>query len=150
MNLEPNGLWEIFDGCNTFEKFCEKMTPHYSNENIPKPIQRKLDVIKKLITYSYYEYEFLDVALLQIFHTLELALSLKYKTQPAYNKDLKNLTLYLDWALRKNYISKSERQNIVDFRNTLFHPKEDSLFGLIGINLIKENIKIIDKLFIVN
>ena len=148
MKLEHDEFWDVIEGCKTFESFCKKTIPDFNkNKNIPEAVQRKLGVVQKLMTYSYYEYDFLDVAMLQTFYILELALSLKYKSLPNYKKDLKNLTLYLDWALRKNYILKSQKEQIIYLRNNLFHPKDESIFGMIAINVIKVNVELISNLF---
>ncbi len=145
--MEHCELWDIVDGCQTFDGFCKKMVPVFkSDKNIPEEIQRKLGVIQKLIKHSYYEYDFIDVALLYTFQTLELALSLKYQSIYPNKKALKNLKPNLDWALREKYISPNQNEAISHLRNHIAHPKEESMIGMLGLKTIKGLVELISEL----
>jgi hypothetical protein len=139
MKLYPSEVWSVVIGCDTFENFQKKMVPVFStHEAIPEMIKRRLLVIQKLILHSYYEYEFIDVALLQAFQTLELALHLKYKLLYPERHGLKNLKPYLDWAVRENIIPPDiNPKEIGNLRNHVAHLKEDSMLGMVGLNVIK-------------
>ncbi len=151
MNMKHDTLWDIVGGCKTFEGFCKEMVPVFKHdENFPEEVQRKLRVIQKLIEHSYYEYDFIDVAFLYTFQTLELALSLKYQSLHPTKKALKNLKPYLDWALREKYILPNQKEMISYVRNRLAHPNETLIFGMLGINGIKAIVELISNLFIQN
>ncbi len=148
--MKPDTLWEIVEGCETFESFCKGMVPAFQNDDrIPNEIRRKLERIQKLIAHSYYEYDFIDVALLQAFHTLEFALHLKYKSVYPNKKGLENLKPHLDWAVRVKYISLYQNKMISELRNHLAHQKEESVMGTVGVRFIKAMVELISNLFII-
>lgn len=147
MKIKPCTLWEIVGGCETFEGFCNEMVPSFQAGGAPFEIQRKLEVIQKLIIHSYYEYDFIDVALDQTFHALEMGLHLKYQSLYPNKSALKNLKPYLDWAVREGIILPNQSKTINELRNHLAHPKKESIIGMAGIVLIKTIIKVISDLF---
>lgn len=150
MKLSPSIIWEVVDGCRTFESFQKKMVPAFStNEAIPEMIRRRLGLVQKLIVHSYYEYEFFDAALDKSFQTLELSLHLKYKSIYRDKPGLKNLKPYLDWAVRERVIQNVNHKLMADLRNHVAHLKEDTVLGMMGLNVIKFiGVEIIPQLFI--
>lgn len=140
MNLKPDGIWEVVGGCDTFENYCNTMVPEFNIHNkVPEPIANRLRVIEKLITHSYFEYGFIDVALIQLFTTLEFALHLKFKEMYPNKSDKKNLKPYLDWAFDEKVINVSSAQKkfLNELRNHVAHLKTDTVLGITSIKMIK-------------
>lgn len=138
MELSPCVVWEIVEGCNTFENFQKKMVPIFpADEAIPVGVRRRLGIIQKLILHSYFEYEFFDVALDRSFQALELALHLKYKILYPNKQGLRNLKPYLDWAVRENLLQDVDHKQLAYLRNHVAHPKEDNSMGMVGLGIIK-------------
>lgn len=150
-NSEPFILWGLYEEGKTFDSFCSKIIPNFSfNNSVPKTIINRFGTIRKLLEYSYYEYDFIDVALEKCYHTLELALHLKYISEnPRSNREM-TLKPLIDWAVRENHlkITKEQNKSITFLRNHLFHPKDDTSLGIVAfppINVIGN--KLINGLF---
>jgi hypothetical protein len=143
-------LWDTVEGCNTFEGFYAKMVPNFEiNHSVPDEIKNRLAVIQKLIEYSYYEYEFIDVAFLMMFQTLEFSLHLKFISLNPNKKGKKNLKPYLDWAVSSKVISlsKDEMELLFMLRNHVMHLKQESVLGITILRRIKLIGQLIFKLF---
>lgn len=63
-NFEPSSIWGVVQGGESFNSYCQKVIPDFEfNENVPESIKRRFVIIRKLLEFSYYEYEFIDVVL---------------------------------------------------------------------------------------
>lgn len=129
--LEPSPIWESIENGETFEGFINKVIPKIQPfENVPEAIKRRLGVIRKLLEFSYFEYEFIDVVMQRCYHTLELALQMKYKAK-GNNKNKRNLKPLLDWAY-----NEQQKEALEYLRNYQTHPKEDTLGGMVNFLMI--------------
>jgi len=140
MHLVPCPVWEIVEDCKTLEGFCNKMVPKFSfHSKIPPEIEKRLKTIQELIIHSYYVYEFIDVAYLVTFQTLEFALAIKFQTHNPNNESKMTLYPYLEWAISKKIITltHAEKDTLTYFRNRISHLKQDSISGLVALNPIR-------------
>jgi hypothetical protein len=136
----PDEIWYVFVGCQTFEGYCATLVPEFNlHENVPEAVQRKIAIIKKLLLHAYYEYGFIDVASLQTYLALELALNIKYNSLNPGKKNKLTLWNLLEWAISKNVVSPKEGiiESITFLRNHKMHPKEESISGVVSLNSIK-------------
>ncbi len=148
MILEPFTLWEIVEGCDNFEGYHKMMVPQFKADKcIPEAIQKKLITIQKLVSYAYYEYEFLDVAMLMTLQCIEFSLHLKYIEKFPTKNGLKNLNPYLSWAIKEKLIKSEDKDGITYLRNLLTHPKDERTFGFIGVKIVKSCFVIIETIF---
>jgi hypothetical protein len=137
--FEPSPIWSIVKNGKTFTDFCEHIIPCFQfNENVPDSIKRRFIIIRKLLEYSYFEYEFTDVALEKCYQTFELALSLKYQEENPDNKSKKNFKPYLEWAILKKHLNLTDemKKNLEYLRNHITHLKGDSFSGMFCLKLI--------------
>ena len=149
-NFEPEILWEVYNGGQTFESFCENIIPKMAfNKNVPEEIQLRMTGIRKLLEHSYYEYCFIDIAMERCFTTFELALHKKHKLVHPGKEGLKNFKPYMSWAVSKKYLNMTEDQkkHIEYLRNTITHPKEVLSLGIMSLSAIRVVEELINDLY---
>lgn len=78
MKLVAHAIWGAFEGINTFEDFQTKvLRPIYFKPEVPKDILAFANNVEKLLLHSYYEYEFIDIALTHAIFTFEKAMRIR-------------------------------------------------------------------------
>ena len=135
----PSPIWSVVEGGESFESFCNNLIPKFEpNDSVPEAIRRRIETISKLLRYSYFEYDFVDVAIERSYQTLELALHLKYEMiNPEKSK--KNFKPYMDWAVQNGYLklSNEQKKTLEYLRNHVTHLKADRTGGIVHLNMIK-------------
>lgn len=106
-------------------------------------------MIYKLVEYSKYEYEFLDVALERALTTLELGLKERY-LDLEHKITRKKLNELIQWANDNSLlIEKREKIHIWrKLRNSLVgHPQGNTILGLVNYDLIIQITNVINSLY---
>jgi hypothetical protein len=113
-------------------------------------VVKRFEVIKKLIIYSCYEYEFLDVAFERALSTFELALRERYYEIKKIDSKKITLCKLIDWGDSKWLFeeSKDRIHSLRELRNSLVgHVTGYSLFGTMSLRPIISIVDIINGLY---
>lgn len=134
MELEKDERWTILaSNCKTLDDFVSKVIPKFYLWNSASDHVRNAFVrIRKLLIHSYYEYEFMDVAMHEIFLHFEMALKLRYEELEgkAWKGTLQRL---LSWFSDRGYfeVDHDEYLDIVRRqRNLIAHPEQYTVSGI--------------------
>jgi hypothetical protein len=147
--LKPEETQKDIEGYNKYKKFdCS----YYSLDqlkniekkisfslSVPNSVVKRFKVVKKLIIYSCYEYEFLDVAFERALSTFELALRERYYEMKKTDSEKITLCKLIDWADSKGLFeeSKDKIHLLRKFRNSFVgHVKRYSLLGFMTLGPI--------------
>lgn len=122
------------------------------HEHVPEDITKSFVLVMKLITYSYFEYEFLDAALERSLINFELSLRYKYlemtgeRIKDAEKKDLGDL---IEWAHRKSLIEvdKKRMHGLRKYRNSSMHRYSYELSGYLSFNILSFIVRWINDLY---
>lgn len=151
MHFKRELIWEVVEGAETFELFKKNFIFDLElNDTIPEKVYKKLLVIQKLFEYSYFEYSFIDIALMESIITLEKCFKLRYEAIEGkkWDKDFYKLIIWFD---ERKYFNERDRE-IVDFlrtfRNENIHETNFSFGGLVYIKMLKKIIELIKELFL--
>ena len=142
--------WSIFHNTQTDSDFQKNIVPEFSlKSGVPQDVQDNFKIIVKLLQFSYFEYEFITIALKQSVFTFELALHKKYKE--INKKDFKGvLEKLIKWFVDNKYYSEKELHlldSIKYFRNHYAHPKMYEVSSPSFIEIIKEICQLINRLY---
>jgi len=151
MEFKKANVWEVFTGAETFQSFQKNiLKPIYLKPVVNEEIKKHAASIEKLLLYSYYEYEFIDIAILQAVFTLEKAMSLRLKELDlsfSANKTLKNLS---EWFFKNNYF-ETWNLGVIDqlrhIRNGKVHEEIKSLGGSAFIPKLYTALDLINDLY---
>jgi hypothetical protein len=145
------GLWN--PSVEDFDKIIGEIVFH---PKVSEEVIRRFELIKKLICYSYEEYDFLDAAYERAFLTFEMAIAQRYYElvgeMPKHPNDPEKdmpLALLIKWAT-ENYLFEDDEmviRSMKDIRNSVAHPKQYALTGFLGIDPIFRIIEIINGLY---
>lgn len=132
MNLDRHPVWTAFYKDISPSEFVKKVVPAVDfNKDTHQDVVSAFKIIHRLLIYSYYEYEFIDVAVAKAFHTFEMALKLRYKEikRKEWKGNLKDL---LNWG-NKNHLFEISDQGFLDHvrnaRNHFSHPERYGFGG---------------------
>lgn len=150
MELQRHEIWSIFPNTETLEKFQKHhLNEVYLKPEVPEAIRAQSIVIERLLLHSYYEYEFIDIALTQAVFLFEKALRIKW--QQIYQKPTKlTLEKLIDWFFERGYF---ETRNFAlptqlrNIRNGKVHDIEKSTGGTPFINKTYATIDLINDLY---
>ncbi|MDQ3047725.1 MAG: hypothetical protein M3R27_09275 [Bacteroidota bacterium] len=80
MQTQQHTIWQTIEGAQGFENFKNNFLPPFEFRSEVSPLVKKQFVlVKKLLDYSYYEYEFLEVALTQAVTAMEKNFRIRYR-----------------------------------------------------------------------
>ncbi len=151
MELTQHTVWSIFQGAETFESFQNNyIYPIVLKKEVPEVIKESAIVSEKLLLHSYYEYNFIDVALTHTIFAFEKALRLRWSE--IHNKTSKKISLQelIDWFYANNYF---ETQNVGlphqlrHIRNGKVHDETNSLGGVTFIQKVYETFDLVNDLY---
>jgi hypothetical protein len=126
------------------------------DERISHDVKQRYEVIKKLLVYSYYEYDFLDVALHESVLTFEMALAQRYqevmgvppkqKKMPDWNLGLYDL---IEWGASQSLFEDdaSVIHRLREIRNAVAHPEQYQLYGTMAFDIPARVAQIINELY---
>jgi hypothetical protein len=109
--MKPEGIW-ISRGITSHEEFVKNHVPKFHfRENVHEDILKEFEIINSLMVWSYYKYQFFDVAYKQALQTMEMAFRIRYNelTGHLYDGDLFDL------------IEELERMNAFEARKEVIH-----------------------------
>ncbi len=156
--LEKDPKWSAFSEY-TWESFQETCVPKVPLISTVHPeVHKQYRAIRKLIAYSFFEYEFFDIAARQMTMLVEMAMVWKYeqltgeawqrKTKKGKKKrDLKNL---FDWLTQNGHFSTTfptDTNFLRQVRNYYAHPKKHGFSGGTHLKSIIHLIHFINELY---
>ncbi|WP_017259511.1 hypothetical protein [Pedobacter arcticus] len=111
-----------------FEAFQNHIVPKTQlNASVQEPIIKYYNITKQLIIYSYFEYEFLTVALRESLLLMELTLNVYYEKVNGIECKLM-LAKSLKWFKENKFIKDEEGARVLDLirliRNHHMHPSK--------------------------
>lgn len=146
--LIKDSRWDLW-GINSiqfFEKVANSLT---FKPIIAEDIVKRFEVIKKLVLFSYFEYDFLDIAFQNALMTFEMALKIRYKELMDKKPIRKSLKTLIEWGVKQELFEDEEF--IIDalrnLRNSLAHPDNYQLLGHLSLNGIQRTAEIINSLY---
>jgi len=149
-SLEKDDRWEGWLK-SSFEYFQNMVSAFTFVNQVPEAVVKRFEIVRKLILHSYFEYEFLDVALERTLFIFELALKTRYyeihsKKPTGKNSKLVNL---IKWASEQGLFDDDESaiQSLRELRNDMAHPEKDQLFGHLSLHGIHRIIDVINGLY---
>jgi hypothetical protein len=149
MKLTKDEIWNLLN-IESLEDFYNKFVSNIIiHQDSPEDIKAEIETIKKLILHSYYEYEFLDIALTHAVFTLEKALRIKW-LEIHNSEQKKTLQLLIDWFFENGYFETYNKQplhQLRDIRNGKVHETLKSLGGALFIRKIKDTTRFIYDLY---
>jgi hypothetical protein len=136
MKLESHSVWEIYDDrASTLEQFVKNFVPSMKlRKEVGEDVVKAYKLIKSLITHSYYEYEFVDVAVSKLLQTFEMALKIRY--EQLNNEEWpskKPLAKLIEWFRIREYFEvnhKAFMDHVRNARNAFSHPQNHSFGGI--------------------
>lgn len=132
--LQRDSIWEVFTGANDFESFQKNiLEPIYLKPQVPEDVKSEIAIIEKLLLHSYFEFQFIDLALSQAVFTLEKSLRIRYRE--INNESSKKIKLgpLIDWFFDNEYFetrNKDVLHQLRNIRNGKVHNETKSLGGI--------------------
>lgn len=133
---------------SSFKRLKEKASWLTFGPSVPEDVVKRFHAVKMLVVHSFFEYEFLDVALDRAVITLELALTLRYRQMEEGRPP--NLAGLIQWGAERNvfedqlFVLDSYR----DFRNQVTaHPQRYYLHGMMALGAIARIAMIVNDIF---
>jgi len=147
--LNPCSITTRFKGAETFESYCENVVPEFEfRDNVHEDIIKGFRVIKELLYYAYYEYEFFDVAEHRMMMFLEMALKIRYKELTG--NEIHKLHGAIKWLLEHNHFEMltSKQADVLNkVRNNKTHQKSYSMIGYLGLNTVTYFVDLINQIY---
>lgn len=148
--VERDKTWDAL-GVRSFGRF-QKLVPEVQFQpQVHKDIVKEFEVVNKLLRHSYYEYQFLDMALTKTVLAFELALKIRYRELSGNNpiKHYPNLRRLIKWGAEKGLFEEKEPviQTVRKLRNSLAHPRHHSFARVVALNAIQSVGSIIEDLY---
>lgn len=122
------------------------------DQDMPEEITQSFDLVKRLIEYSYFEYEFLDAAFERTLINFELALRYKFIHETGETKKEakeRNLDQLINWAHRNSFIEVDKKRvhALRSLRNSTTHRYSYQLAGYTSLDLIPLVVQWINDLY---
>jgi hypothetical protein len=151
MSLEKDTIWNAFEGGSDFESFQENiLQPIYLKGEVPDDIKAEIKIVEKLLLHSYYEYNFIDLALSQAVFALEKSLRIRYSE--VNNKSSSQLTFFklIDWFFDEIYfeiLNKGILTQLRNIRNGKVHNEKKTLGGIAFLHKVYTVVYLINDLY---
>ncbi len=136
MKLERHSVWSIYDDrADNLEKFIENFVPDMKlRMDVAEDVIKAYKVIRGLLIHSYYEYEFVDVAVSKLLHTFEMALKIRHKDLTNEEWPEKRPLAHLIELFRNGGYFEINHKDFFDYvrnaRNAFSHPRNHSFGGI--------------------
>ncbi len=149
LKIDPR--WEGFQNDIKQELLSVSQWISFRKE-IDKKIVERFRMVKRLIEFSIYEYEFLDVALERCLPIFELALKTRYNEieEVKIKRKNNNLYYYIEWANNNNLFDEDVKKvhTLRKLKNALVsHVNRNSIMGTIQIPTILDIVLLINGLY---
>lgn len=143
-------VWDIFEGIASYADFCKSIAkPFILPPALPENLRQELLVLHKLLQHAYYEYRFIDIALLQALVLFEKVLRSFYEATEHKASDGRLYDL-LNHFTQKGHFEFSNSKEVLhalrDMRNRKVHAK-DAPSGLLMIQRVYRIINFINELY---
>jgi hypothetical protein len=145
--------WNIFYNDISLEEFTNDKIPKIEFKPEVNPeIVESFKLVRKLLIHSYFEYQFLDLAVTKSLHLFEMAMKLRYSELNGSAKWKSNAPLQqlIDWFRTREYFEiehESFFKQIRFVRNHLTHPERNNLAGTVGLPWLNTVIDLINDLY---
>ena len=136
MELKRHSVWGIYDyKASSLDKFIENFVPAMKlRKEVSEDVIKAYKIIKSLIIHSYYEYEFVDLAVSKLLQTFEMALKIRYsELNDEEWPSKKPLAQLMEWFRTREYFEvnhKSLMDHVRNARNAFSHPQNHSFGGI--------------------
>jgi hypothetical protein len=153
MKLKMDGNWQAFEEIDEDRQlFEEKVMPNlYLRSEVHPDVKESFRIIKQLISFSYFEYKFNDVAMLKSALTIEMALKLRYHELNGEEwKSKKSLELLMKWFEDRNYFEVYNPHFLKAMRtvrNILAHPNGHFFSGTAGFHNIEHVVDMVNSIY---
>ncbi|MBI5541446.1 MAG: hypothetical protein HY951_15380 [Bacteroidia bacterium] len=149
--LKKDEIWEVFNGVSDLDTFQNKLLePIYLKQQVPDDIKTEIKLVDKLLKHSYFEYQFIDLALTQAIFALEKCMRIRYKE--INNKSSKSILFValIDWFFENNYFeiwNKDILTILRTIRNGKLHGEKKTIGGVAFIHKVYSVIYLINDLY---
>lgn len=151
MELTKHPVWCSVVGAETLTSFRERiMPPIFLPLVVHDDIKSEIDLSEKLLLHSYFEYEFIDLALINIVFTLEKLMKIRYKEVTGTPTGRMRFANLIDWFYKEGYFevwNDYAIHQLRDIRNTKVHDEKKNLGGLVYLYKVKTAIYLINDLY---
>src|SRR5688500_5889423 len=105
MNIKLHDVWSALYGELTLQEYEERIVPKVRfKDRVHDDVKKTFIVIYRLLLHGYFEYEFLDVAIVKCLQTFEMALKLRYEELSGVKWNPKSpLVQLIDWFESQSY-----------------------------------------------
>ena len=149
--LQRHPIWQYALKAETLQDFKENvLKPIYINPSVPDDIQGEIKLVEKLLIHSFFEYEFIDVALTHAAFTLEKALKIKSKEIGAGLNPKLTFEKLIEWFFVNGYFETDNIEvpnQLRNIRNDKVHRAEKSLGGVIFMGKVYHTLDLINDLY---
>jgi hypothetical protein len=152
--LKRDSRWDIFYPDISLEEFAnEKMPKAIFKDAVNIQIKNAFEIVHKLLTHSYFEYLFLDIAVTRALQIFEMSLVLRYKElSDGKEWDLKTKPLkqLIGWFRERHYFEINDERfltHVRESRNALSHLKGHNFGGIASIHWIDTVCDLINGLY---
>lgn len=137
--IEQDSRWLSFEGIpNNFNDFSKRTVPEiYLKPEVHEDIKMSFRVIKRLMEFSFYEYEFFDVAADNAILVLEMAFKIRYQELTGKIWEKKPLHQLIDWHTKNETLEiydNSFLETVRTIRNFVAHPNH---YGFGGLSMLQ-------------
>lgn len=133
--MKRDDRWDAFSNVpNDFDMFCNQVIPEiYLKPSVNEDVHKTFRVIKQLLDFSFYEYEFYDVAASKAMLSVEMAMKLRYlEITGTPWSDRRPLNKLIDWLNNNFYFDVYNDDFLNHFRhirNRMAHSLNYSFAG---------------------
>jgi hypothetical protein len=100
--IERDEFWTFFKGSETHEQFCNEFLPDFHlTQYVPESVRKEWLTTQSLLEQSYFNADFVDVAVLYAVSVFERALRIRYREITGREK--RNLKELSHWFFQHNY-----------------------------------------------
>lgn len=148
--LFPDPRAEVACGTTDYITYLERIPELFLKPEVPDIVKEHIRITQRVLQHSYFVYEFIDVAFMQVIIGLEKALRIKYKDTTNLREEKKNFNDLLKWAYNQNFFELTDIK-ILDVyrevRNGKVHHPENTLGGMLYLQRILQPIGFINDLY---
>ena len=147
VTLSRDEVWDAFQ-VGSYASFCDRVSQAIQGRNdLPQKVKERVGVIEALLHHSYFEYDFLDVAMERMLFVFEMALRSRLQEMdvavpyrlPSCIKAGAKQHLFEDGADAAHIVRK--------FRNRSAHPERNSRHGPMALSIIERVMSIINGMY---
>lgn len=151
MELAPARIWSLIQNTESLESYTKHIIGDvYINQRIEPDLVQQIEQVKKLLHFSYYEYSFLDLALLHAIFTLEKSIKHKRKELDPNFSTKTNFKALYEWCFQNDLFEANNSdflEQLRRIRNGKVHDYNPSQGGLVFVKKVLKVILLINDLY---